>query len=412
MGMIRNIFLILLIVFNYEFAKSNTINIQDLSNTDLKKIIKNANPYDTILINSGKFKGESIFIDKPLSIIGKNNPIIEGLQNDHIFIFRSDNITLKNLIIENSGYSYVQDRAAIRMDSSNNCTFENNKFDNCMFAIYAAAVKNFKVINNIFKGNSLGEAASGNAVHLWYCKDVFVNHNTISGHRDGIYLEFTESVKIYNNSSFENVRYGLHFMFSHNAEYKNNTFNNNGSGVAVMYTRNVLMENNLFENNRGSASYGLLLKDIENSTVINNKILSNSTGIYVDGGGRNHIKNNLIKNNAWAIRIYASSSGNTIENNNIIGNSFDVTTNSNMSTNKFIGNYWDKYRGYDYNKDGVGDVPYYPVRLFAYLVEKNPPFIVLMHSFFIFVLDMAESIIPSIVPDSIIDNSPSMVPIK
>jgi nitrous oxidase accessory protein len=197
-------------------------------------------------------------------------------------------------------------------------------------------------------------------------------------------------------------------MFSHQAEYKRNIFRNNGSGVAVMYTKEVLMEDNIFENNVGSSSYGLLLKDISESTILNNKFTGNTTGMYIEGGGRNSIKQNVLKNNAWAMRIYSSSSGNLFTRNILSGNSFDVTTNSSFNPNEFKENYWDKYNGYDINRDGIGDVPYYPVRLFAYLVEKDPPLIILLHSFFIYVLEIAENLMPSIVPDSIIDSSPLM----
>ena len=391
-------------------SQSKQINISDLSNVDFKDVIHQAIAYDTIIVQSGEFRGDGILIDKPLTLIGINMPTISGLEKDHIFKFYADSITIKGFVIKNSGYSFVQDRAGIRMDSANHCHVENNTFINTMFAVYVARSSNLFVLNNVFSGKGKGESASGNAVHLWYCNNVRVDDNNISGHRDGIYLEFTKNVKINNNIATHNIRYGLHFMFSHNAEYINNVFRNNGSGVAVMYTNNVLMQDNIFEDNMGAASYGLLLKDIKDSKIINNRIINNSTGIYIEGGGKNVFQNNLLKNNAWAIRLLASSSGNIFEKNNIIANSFDLTTNSTMSSNTFEGNYWDKYSGYDLDKNGMGDVPYYPVRLFAFIVEKNPPLIILLNSFFIFVLDLAENLIPSITPAAMIDNSPLMMP--
>jgi len=38
--------------------------------------------------------------------------------------------------------------------------------------------------------------------------------------------------------------------------------------------------------------------------------------------------------------------------------------------NTFNHNYWDKYDGYDLNKDRTGDVPYRPVSLFSMIAEK------------------------------------------
>ena len=72
----------------------------------------------------------------------------------------------------------------------------------------------------------------------------------------------TNNTIIKNNLSEKNIRYGLHFMFSHSDTYTSNTFKNNGAGVAVMYSKHVKMENNRFEENWGPSAYGILLKDI------------------------------------------------------------------------------------------------------------------------------------------------------
>ena len=47
-------------------------------------------------------------------------------------------------------------------------------------------------------------------------------------------------------------------------------------------------------------------------------------------------------------------------------------TNGTLVLNKFYNNYWDKYEGYDINKDGIGDVPYHPVSMYSMVVEENP----------------------------------------
>ena len=65
------------------------------------------------------------------------------------------------------------------------------------------------------------EMSSGNAVHLWYCKDITVKDNVVKHHRDGIYLEFVDNSQVSGNISAQNLRYGLHFMFSNDDEYSN-----------------------------------------------------------------------------------------------------------------------------------------------------------------------------------------------
>jgi nitrous oxidase accessory protein len=72
------------------------------------------------------------------------------------------------------------------------------------------------------------------------------------------------------------------------------------------------------------------------------------------------------------------------------------------------GNHFDEYRGYDLNRDGIGDLPHHPVRLFALIVENNPPALILLRSFLLDLLDLAERVLPVLIPATVIDTAPSM----
>jgi nitrous oxidase accessory protein len=197
-------------------------------------------------------------------------------------------------------------------------------------------------------------------------------------------------------------------MFSDSCEYRENTFENNGAGVAVMYTKNVLMEKNIFKHNWGAATYGILLKDITDSDIINNHFEENSTALYIEGCNRIQIKyNNFIKN-GWSIKLMANSMGNSIIDNNFISNSFDISTNSRQNFNTFENNYWSEYSGYDLDKDGFGDIPFRPVSMFSIIVESQPTALILLHSIFIKILDIAEKVIPALTPNTLIDPKPRM----
>jgi len=387
------------------------VQVKD-SGQDIRDLIASIEPGDTLLIDGLNIEIDSLIINKPMTVLGKNNPVLKGTQKNHIIIVRADDVCIKGITISNSGLSYVEDRSGIKVDSSKNFILEECKVLDCMFALHATESSNIKIINNTITGNAEREASSGNGVHLWYCKGATILNNKISNHRDGIYFEFVSEIKVNGNTSINNLRYGLHFMFSHDAVYSDNIFKNNGSGVAVMYTHNVKMTNNIFEDNWGSASYGLLLKDISDSEIRHNTFYRNTSGIFLDGGGTIDISQNNFQQNGWAIKLLASSENNTIKQNNFIANTFDVSTNSFTNSNLFEKNYWDKYSGYDLNKDGIGDVAYHPVRLFSLMVANNPPLLILLHSFFIGLLDLAENIIPSLTPDTLLDAQPLMNPIS
>ncbi len=206
------------------------------------------------------------------------------------------------------------------------------------------------------------------------------------------------------------MRYGLHFMFSNDNAYFTNYFKNNGAGVAVMFTKKVVMMNNTFEENWGDAAYGVLFKELSDCYLSGNKFIRNTTGIFFDGSNRIKAEHNLFKGNGWGMRMQANCLENEIYANNFMGNTFDVATNGTLTMNVFNLNYWDKYEGYDINKDGVGDVSFRPLSLYSVIVEKNPPAMLLYRSFMISLLDKSEKIIPSMTPENFIDNKPKMVP--
>jgi nitrous oxidase accessory protein len=199
-------------------------------------------------------------------------------------------------------------------------------------------------------------------------------------------------------------------MFSHRDAYRNNHFNDNGAGVAVMFTREVMMTGNRFERNRGASAYGLLLKEINDAHIEDNHFDDNSTGILLDGCNRATVKGNTFRGNGWAIRLFANSTGSIFTRNTFTGNTFDLTTNGELMLNEITGNYWDRYSGYDLDRDGQGDVPHRPAGLFALVAERMPYAMVLSGGLLVGLLDQAERLLPSLTPAALADPAPLMRP--
>ncbi|MCB0743174.1 MAG: nitrous oxide reductase family maturation protein NosD, partial [Ignavibacteriae bacterium] len=295
---------ILFITFNNNFCKTFNVG-KDKKYSSIKTAISSASSGDTLLIQTGIYTEGNIIIDKPLTIIGLNQPIIDGQNKFENITVTSSDVLISGLKLINSGVSFIDDNAAIKLEEVKNCTVINNEFDQNFFAIYLAKSSDCKIFNNKIYATKKSEASSGNGIHLWYCKNITIENNFVNGHRDGIYLEFARTCHINKNLSENNLRYGLHFMFSDSCSYTSNTFKHNGAGVAVMYTKYVEMTNNRFENNWGSASYGILLKDITDSKITNNYFYRNSSGIYIEGSNRIIVYKNEFMENGWAIRLMA-----------------------------------------------------------------------------------------------------------
>jgi nitrous oxidase accessory protein len=378
----------------------------------IQQAIDNARPGDTVLVEPGIYRQQTITINKPLYLKGVGYPVLDGQNKYEIIAIKSDHVIVEGFAVQHSGYSSYNDIAAIRIYNRRYVTIRNNKLDDTFFGIYSQHAVSCIISGNQLRSNAVNEITSANGIHCWKSDSMQIINNTITGHRDGIYFEFVTNSLIKNNVSTGNVRYGLHFMFSNNDTYVANLFKNNGAGVAVMFSKGVSMLQNTFAENWGGAAYGILLKEIGDSKIERNRFLRNTTGIYMEGTSRIMITQNNFDNNGWAIKIQASCNDNTVTRNNFTGNSFDVATNGSLVLNTFNDNYWDKYEGYDLNRDGAGDVPYRPVSLYAMIAERNPVTMMLFRSFMTGLLDKAEKTIPGFIPENLKDEKPRMKAFK
>ncbi|HRO41582.1 MAG TPA: nitrous oxide reductase family maturation protein NosD [Flavipsychrobacter sp.] len=401
---IRSTILFVLLFCVALLADAATHRVQ--MNQNLQAVINKAASGDTLLLSKGNYNQHSIIIQKPLTIIGEGYPVFDGFKKYEVFIVAANNVFIKGIQVQNTGRSSLVDMAGIKLQDASNVTITDCKIFNTTYGIYLQNSKNCTIQNNEVRASAKDELQSGNGVHAWKCDALTIKGNTLSGHRDGIYFEFVTNSFIERNKSFGNIRYGLHFMFSHNDTYSYNTFSNNGAGVAVMYTKGVTMSVNIFRHNWGDAAYAILLKDISDSKIEHNKFDRNTVGIFMEGSSRIHVAQNIFSDNGWAMRIQASCDDNVFEQNNFLGNSFDVATNGTMMLNTFRNNYWDKYDGYDLDRDGVGDVPYYPVSVYSVITERIPTAMILYRSFLTNIMDQVEKVMPSIIPDQLKDDAP------
>ncbi|GHN02662.1 hypothetical protein WSM22_41510 [Cytophagales bacterium WSM2-2] len=390
-------------------AKARTLVVdQRKSLKSIQSAIVLATKGDTIRVMPGLYREGNFIVKKSIVFIGINYPVLDGENKYEIFTVAANDVSIIGFRMINTGTASITDISAVSAIETKRLRVINNQLENTFFGIHLANSTCTLVENNILHSNAEAEQQIGNGIHAWKCDSITVRHNEISGHRDGIYFEFVTHSKVEKNFSRANMRYGLHFMFSHHDEYINNTFHDNGAGVAVMYTQDVTMKGNHFEDNWGSSSYGLLLKDIRDSHIEDNQFLRNTVGVYMEGSSRCLFEKNVFSGNGWAVKIQANCDGNSFEKNNFLTNTFDMATNGSLVLNTVDYNYWDSYQGYDLDRNGIGDVPFHPVSLYSMVVEKMPSSIMLWRSFLVYLLDRSEKVVPSITPESLKDNHPAM----
>jgi len=407
-----NFFILLFFFISFSLQSQNIEVCTSCNVKTIKEAIAKSQDGDTIFIKKGVYKEHKIIIHKAIHLIGLDNPIIDGENKESIFKVNADNFSIEGLTIINVGQSYTKDFAGISVLKSKHFTIKNNVLKKVYFGILLEKSSYGIIKNNKVSSNAKDEFSSGNGIHMWYSSHMQIIDNEVSGLRDGIYFEFVKRSVIHGNKSHNNVRYGMHFMFSNYDEYYQNEFRNNGAGVAVMFSKFINMHDNVFHYNWGGSSYGLLLKEIYDTQIKNNIFEKNTVGINIENCTRIEYQQNNFIRNGWAVKFSGGCYNNIFKKNNFLSNSFDLSYSSSLNNNKFDSNFWGDYTGYDLDKNGVGDVPFRPVKLFSYIVNNTPETIILLRSLFVDMINFSEKVSPIFTPKNLVDKSPLMHRVK
>ncbi len=404
------------VIGNHSMAAPNEYDVCESRCTyqSIQVAIQNAFPGDQIKVHSGVYHESEILIEKAVSIrgFGPTKPLVTADGKGGIFVVKASGVRIEGLRLANSGSASIRDIAAISLENADNCEIVNNELEDTTYGVYLSKSKSCFISENRITTRRKSAVDSGSGIHAWSSERLILFKNEIIGHRDGIYFEFVNDSRIMENFSHENIRYGLHFMFSHRNTYELNNFSRNEAGVAVMYSKDIRMAKNKFLDNIGPAAYGLLLKDISGSFIEENEFRGNTTGVFIEGTTRTQFKRNKFQGNGWAIKLISSSDQNKFYENIFLHNTFDLSALSGATLNVFEKNYWDRYEGLDLNRDGFGTIPYRPVRLSAIWMQTVDGAPLLMGSFFLQLMDQAERAFPSISSNNIVDEKPEMRPFQ
>ncbi|HEX9826117.1 MAG TPA: nitrous oxide reductase family maturation protein NosD, partial [Flavobacteriaceae bacterium] len=104
--------------------------------SSIKEAISKAKDFDTIVVKKGTYKEFNILINKPITLIGEDYPVIDGGMQGELITIVSDQVTVDGLFLINVGTSYTEDFAAIRVKRSKNFVIKNLVLENLFFGIY------------------------------------------------------------------------------------------------------------------------------------------------------------------------------------------------------------------------------------------------------------------------------------
>jgi nitrous oxidase accessory protein len=350
------------------YKPGNTSKVEGYNSPEgminIQPLLDQLQPGETLKLKQGFYYGPGHIKVPNVTIDGQGHATISGRNNKSVLYVEADGVTIKNLHIIESGDSPDQIDCGIKLTKSNNYKIINNRIENTLFGIDV-----FWSNKGLIKHNDITSIAlkpkglKGDAIRLWYSKNVLVQENYWHQVRDMVVWYSSENQFVGNRG--KDNRYSIHFMYSHKNQVSHNHFSTSSVGVFLMYSEETIMNNNLIEGSQGVTGMCLGMKETSSNQIIDNKFIYSARGVYIDVSPFVPWKTNTYSGNEiafcnTAIEFLKDQEGNVFTENMIHDNLTQVFIQGGgtANRNKWIGNYWGDYAGYDKDGDNVGDFPY------------------------------------------------------
>ena len=380
---------------------------QDGDQPTLAAALAAARTGDTIEVRGGTYRGPLV-IDKPVSLIGVEMPVIIGPGAGTVITVTAPNVTIQGFHITGSGSRLETEDGAIKVLGGSGVQIRNNRITDALFGVYLKESSGSVVAGNTVVGKALDVARRGDPIRTWSSHRVDIENTAVQAGRE-IVIWFSDHVRFRGNRVVEG-RYGIHIMYSHHAVLEQNILADNSVGSFAMYSDDVVIRGNQFMSNRGPSGYGIGLKDMERLHIEGNLLARNRVGIYFDNSPWRpdyvaETRGNLVVGNNIGLLFQAAVRDNLLAENAFIDNleqvaiSGGTTLTGNSWADGNRGNHWSDYTGYDANGDGLGDLPHQPRSLFENLMETHPPLRWYLYSPAALAVDLAARAFPPLEPD-------------
>jgi len=327
----------------------------------LQTLINDAPAGSVLKLKPGKYSGPAV-LNKPLTIDGGGQAIVDGGGTGTVFVLETSGATLRGLHLTNSGASHDSDDACLNVRGDRNL-IEDIRIDDCLFGIDLKQSNENVLRRNTIRSKPFELGARGDGLRLWYSNKNLIEANTIEDSRDMV--AWYSNDNHYLNNIGRRSRYSIHFMFAANNLIEGNRFYDNAVGVYIMYSGGGAIRNNVFSHANGSAGMAVGFKEASDVIVEGNEIIYCAIGIGLDlspfePDSTITIRGNRIAYNGIGVSFLADKEGTIVENNAFEGNLTQVALGDTGSArhNVWRGNYWDDYKGFDRNNDNVGDTPH------------------------------------------------------
>ncbi len=353
-----------------------------------------------------------IRITRPVTLEGEPGAELRGPGTGSVVSILAPDVTVRGLTIRGSGTDIdAMDSGVFVGKEGDRALVEDNLIEGNLFGVYLWGPDDAVVRRNSIRGlrkDVLSE--NGNGVSVWNAPGSKVIENEFRFGRDGIFV-ITSKRNVFSGNRMRDVRFAVHYMYTHDSEVRDNVSIGNHVGFAIMFSDRLKVTGNL---SQGDRDHGLLFNYANRSLIEKNIVRDGGEKcVFIYNANFNRFLGNWFEGCEVGIHFTAGS-----ERNEIIGNAFI----DNRSQVKYVGtrsldwsgdgrgNYWSDNPAFDLNGDGIADTAYRPNDIIDRVLWTAPAAKLLVNSPAVQVIRWAQSQFPALHPGGVIDSAPLMRP--
>ncbi len=378
----------------------------------LLSAIAGAAPGDVLILAPGRHDGP-VLLDRPVTLDGKGQAVIDGHGKGSVIRVTGDDVTLRGLEIVGSGSSHTDIDSGIRLlKGAERPLVEGNRLIGNLVGIDVHGATDATLRGNTIVGRRDAHMnARGNGVYVWMAPGLLVEGNDIRYGRDGIFVNVSHH-NTFRNNLLRDLRFGVHYMYANNNEVSGNVSIGNHLGFALMSSHHLTVTDNL---SLGDRSHGVMLNAVSNAEIAGNLVRGGAEKCtFIYNAQRNVIHDNRFEGCAIGIHFTAGSEKNTLTGNAFIGNREQVKYVGSRDIEWSFegqGNFWSDHPAFDLDGDGIADGRFRPNDLMDHILWSQPAAALLIGSPAVQLIRWSQANFPATLPGGVRDSFPLMTPV-
>lgn len=380
----------------------------------LAAAIAAADPGDVLILAPGRHDGP-VTIDRPLTLEGGGDALVEGDETGSVITVAAEDVTLRGLEIRGSGSNATDADAGVELvRGADRALVEDNLLVGNLVGIHLYGTRDSLVRRNEVVGRQDFRVNDrGNGIYVWNSPGSVVADNDIRFGRDGIFVNASRG-NVFRGNVMRDLRFAVHFMYAPDSEVIGNVSVGNTLGYAIMFSDRIDVIDNLSLVDR---THGVMLNFANGGEVRGNLVRggSHEKCTFIYNSHRNIIHGNRFEACEIGIHFTAGSERNAIFDNAFVGNQTQVKyvgTRDIEWSHEGRGNYWSDHVAFDLDRDGVADSRFRPNDLMDHILWSQPAARLLMGAPAVQLIRHAQADFPATLPGGVLDSAPRMTAVE